>query len=232
MDELKNTNTEQILIETAKNDHNDSHNSYKEYFSILYKGIFSNNPVLVKAFALAPVLFVSTTLKNGLLLSVATFIVLCFMSVFSSLLYEKIPEYLRAAVITLVASAFVTGVAILCNQFAPNVTAAVGMFIPLIAVNGIIVARADVFQSKSRFLPSLLDGVANGAGFAVAIVILSILREVIGYGTLYEKKLPGLTNFGFDFVNHAPGAFLVLAVILALVQYVRIKKAKNKKVVK
>jgi electron transport complex protein RnfE len=224
MDEQKITTTEQTINETNKQE-----NNLKEYFGIFYKGVFSKNPVLVRAFALAPVLYVSTTFKNGILLSVATFIVLCFMSIFSSLLYEKIPVFMRAATVTLTASIFVTGVALLCYQFAPNITNDVGMFIPLIAVNGIILARADVFHSKNKLLPSLIDGAANGAGFSVAILIISVFREVIGYGTLYEKKLPGLTNFGFDFINHAPGAFFILAVILAIVQYVRVKKSKKKK---
>jgi len=224
MDELNNTNPEQSLNETAV-----KKNNVKEYFGIFYKGVFSNNPVLVKAFAIAPVLYVSTTLKNGLLLSFATFVVLCFMSIFSSLLYQKIPIFLRAATVTLTASVFVTGAALLCYQIAPNITADVGMFIPLIAVNGIILARADVFQSKNKILPSLIDGAANGAGFAIAIIIISVFREVIGSGTLYEKNLPGLTNFGFDFVNLAPGAFLILAVILAIVQYARLKKSKKKR---
>jgi electron transport complex protein RnfE len=224
MDEQQITPTEQTISEASK-----QKSSIKENAGIFYKGVFSNNPVLVRAFALAPVLYVSTTLKNGILLSVATFIVLCIMSLFSSLFYEKIPVFMRAAAVTLMASVFVTGVALICNQFAPNVTSEIGMFIPLIAVNGIIIARADVFYSKSKLLPSLIDGAANGAGFAFAIIIISVFREVIGYGTLYEKKLPGLTNFGFDFVKHAPGAFLILAVFLAVVQYVRLKKSKSKR---
>lgn len=224
MDEQKDKTTEQnITIASIKG------SKFKEYSSIFFKGTLSSNPVLVKGFALAPVLFVSTKLKDGILLSIATFIVLCFMSVFSSLIYSKIPKYLRAAVLTLTASIFVTGVAFLCNQIVPNVTTEIGIFIPLIAVNGIILARADVFHSKNRLLPSLIDGAANGFGFAIAIIIISTIREIIGYGTLYENSLPGLTNFKFGFINFVPGAFLTLAVFLAIVQDIRQRKLKKKR---
>jgi electron transport complex protein RnfE len=224
MDEQKDITSEQNITKTSI-----KRSKFKEYFGIFRKGALTNNPVLVKGFALAPVLFVSTTLKNGVLLAVATFVVLCFMSVFSSLLYLKIPEYLRAAVVTLAASIFVTGVAWGCFQIAPNITNEIGIFMPLIAVNGIILARADGFHSKSKLLPSLIDGAANGFGFAIAIIIISTFREIIGHGKLYEKPLPGLTNFSFDFIKFAPGAFLTLAVFLAIVQNIRQRKSKKKR---
>lgn len=194
---------------------------------LLRKGVFRHNPVLVRALAFAPVLCVTTTLKNGVLLSLVTFVVLVVMSAAASLLYARIPKPLRAAVLTLIASAVATPLCFLANLWAPNVAAAVGIFLPLTAVNGIILSRAENYQAGRRLLPAVVDGAANGLGFALAVLVLSVVREAVGSGRLYDRVLPGLSGYSFSFADSAPGALMALAVLLAVVQFMRRRKARR-----
>ncbi|MDR3552881.1 MAG: Rnf-Nqr domain containing protein [Clostridia bacterium] len=192
-----------------------------ELLALLRRGITARNPVLVRALALAPVLFVSTTLKNGLLLAGVTLIVLILMSIVSSLIYTRIPAYLRAALLTLIAAAFVTPLCMLSNTAAPNVAASVGIFLPLVAVNGIFLSRAEHFDGDARLLPAVIDGAANGLGFALAIILLSVIREVLGSGMLYGRVLPGMQNFSFSFALMPAGGLFALAFLIAIVQFAR-----------
>ena len=199
-------------------------NGASAYLSLFRKELWENNPVLFRALALAPVLAVSVSLKNGLLLAGVTFVLLTVMGIFSPLAYSRLPAPLRPAVTALAAAAAVTPFCLLSQRFFPNVASSVGIFLPLAAVNGIIFYRAEAFGSKNKILPSLIDGAANGLGFAAVIVFLSAVREILGAGTLYEKRLPGFTGYSFNFALLPSGAFLLLACVFALAQHYRMKK--------
>lgn len=194
---------------------------------LLKAGMFRRNPVLVRALALAPVLVVSTKFKNGLLLATVTFLVLTLMGAVSSLLYRRLPAFLRAAVLTLIAAAITTPLCMLAGFLAPNVAAEVGIFLPLVAVNGIILSRAERYGSGAGVLPSAVDGAANGLGFALAILVMSAVREAVGSGTFYDRALPGLQGTGFNIALYPAGGLLILACLIAAVQYFRRKRAER-----
>lgn len=198
-----------------------------EYASLMRKGVFTRNPVLLRALAIAPVIVASQTLKNGLLLSVVTLIVLTVMGAASSLLYKRLPAFCRASVLTLVAAAVVTPLCMLAQLSVPNIAASVGIFLPLTAVNGIILSRAEDFGASEKLLPSIVDGAANGLGFSLAILVISAVREMLGYGLLYERPLPGLASNNLSFALLPAGGMVAMAVLIAAVQFARQRRRKN-----
>lgn len=197
------------------------------YGRIVSGGVFRRNPVLVRALALAPVLAASVALKNGLLLAGVTFLVLTATAVAASLLVPRLPRFLSAATLILVAAAVTTPLCMLSDAYAPNVAASVGVFLPLTAVNGVILSRAEQFQSRSKVLAALCDGAANGLGFALAILLLSVMREVLGGGTLYGRPLPGMSSVALSLLQAPAGGFFLLAFLMAAVQYARLRRARR-----
>lgn len=188
---------------------------------IVFRGVISENPVLVRSLALAPVLAATTTLKNGLLLSADTFLLLVVMGAVSSLMMKRLPAYLSPAAVALLSAAAVTPICAVSYQFTPNVTESVGIFLPLIAVNGIIISEARGFDSHNSALLSALDGAANGLGYALVIIALSAAREILSRGRLFDCALPFLRGLSFNFALLPPGAFLTMAFVSAGLQFIR-----------
>lgn len=193
---------------------------------VLYRGVVSENPVLVRSLALAPVLAATTTLKNGLLLSADTFLLLVVMGVASSLLYKWLPAWLGPAAVALLSAAAVTPICAVSYQITPNVTESVGIFLPLIAVNGIIISEARGFDAKNGVLASALDGAANGAGYAVVLIVLSAAREILSRGRLFDAPLPLISGLSFNFALLPPGALIIMAFLTAGLQFMRRKTGK------
>lgn len=187
-------------------------------------GIINNNPVFVQLLGTCPTLATTTSVFNALGMGVSVIIVLTFSNLFISVLRKFIPNQIRIASYIVIISGFVTALEMLLKAFLPSLSNSLGLFIPLIVVNCIILARAEAFASKNKPIPSVIDGIAIGIGFTFALFILGTIREIIGAGTFF-----GLPVFGnwYDpavlFVM-SPGAFITLGFVIALVQKLRARR--------
>ncbi len=192
------------------------------------EGIITNNPVFVQLLGMCPTLATTTSVKNAIGMGAAVIVVLAFSNLFISLLRKIIPGQVRIASYIVIISGFVTAVELLIKAYFPEIDAALGLFIPLIVVNCVILARAEAFASKNSPLPSFIDGVATGIGFMLALVCISAVRELLGTGALFAASdgTGGVQIFG-DWFSPATifllpsGAFLTLGFLIALVQKIR-----------
>jgi electron transport complex protein RnfE len=188
----------------------------KENFT---KGFIKNNPVLVLLLGMCPTLGVTTSAINGLGMGLATTFVLVMANIVISLLKSVIPDKVRIPAFIVVIASFVTIVDLVMAGFAPALHEQLGLFIPLIVVNCIVLGRAEAFASKNDVLSSLIDGLGMGLGFAFALTLLGGIREILGSGAI----------FGFKFISGdailvfvlAPGAFIALGYLIALVNRLR-----------
>ena len=182
------------------------------------EGIITNNPVLVQLIGMCPTLATSTSLENGLGMGLAATSVLICSNFVVSLLRKIIPQKIRIASYVVIISVFVTAVEMLLKAFLPDIADSLGLFIPLIVVNCIILARAEAFASKNKPIPSAIDGLAMGLGFTFALAILSSVREILGAGTIYGIPLFG-ENFQPATIMIMPaGGFLALGFVIAAFQ--------------
>lgn len=196
------------------------------FLSHLKEGILDNNPTLVQLLGMCPTLAVTTKLLDAFGMGLAATAVLACSNLFISLLRKFIPRQVRIAAYIVIISGFVTAVQLLLQAFLPSLYASLGIFIPLIVVNCIILARAEAFASKNSPLPSLWDGICMGLGFTFALAIVAVIREVIGGASILGFSL-GFTPVAF--FAAAPGAFLTLGFVIAAVNYLRARPKKNKK---
>ena len=156
----------------------------KKFLQQLYEGIFTNNPVFVQLIGMCPTLATTTSLQNGIGMGLAATAVLICSNAVISLLRKLIPSKVRIAAYITIIAGFVTAVDLLIQAYLPDLSKSLGLFIPLIVVNCIILARAEAFASKNGVLPSIGDGLAMGLGFTFALCVLSTIREILGAGTL------------------------------------------------
>lgn len=196
----------------------------KNFLRQLYEGLFTNNPVLVQLIGMCPTLATTTSLQNGFGMGMAATAVLICSNVVISLLRKLIPSKVRIAAYITIIAGFVTAVDLLMQAYLPDLSKSLGLFIPLIVVNCIILARAEAFASKNKVIPSLVDGLAMGLGFTFALCILSTIREILGAGTLLGHPLFG-DNFQPAIMMILPaGGFLTLGFVIALFQKILKKK--------
>lgn len=182
----------------------------------LYNGIIKENPILVLMLGMCPTLAVTTGAINGLGMGLSTTAVLVMSNLMISLLRKVIPGQVRMPAYIVIVASFVTMVEMLLHAYVTSIYDALGIYIPLIVVNCIILGRAEAFASKNKVIPSIFDGLGMGLGFTVALTIIGLLREFLGAGTLFDiqvlpNALPPITIFIL-----APGAFFVLAMLTAL----------------
>ena len=187
----------------------------------LKEGILDNNPVLVQLLGMCPTLATTTLVENAFGMGLAATAVLICSNLFISLLRKFIPSQVRIAAYIVIISGFVTAVELLMRAYLYSLYQALGLFIPLIVVNCIILARAEAYASKSKPLPSIVDGVAMGLGFTFALVLIASVREILGSGTWFGiQVLPDAYPKMTFFVLPA-GAFITLGLIIAAVQKIR-----------
>lgn len=198
-----------------------------QLISVVKDGVFYKNPILVQLLGMCSVLAISTTVINGLGMGVAVTFVLVFSNLIISLLRNFIPSKIRIASYIVVIAGLVTIVEMVMKAYLPSLAESLGMFIPLIVVNCIILARAESFASKNAVLPSVIDGLACGAGYTAAIFVVSMIRELLGYGTLFGFHIMPESFSPALLLILPPGGFLVLGGLIALYQYVM--KKINKK---
>ena len=187
------------------------------------KGLFKENPIFVIALGLCPTLATSTMVINALGMGAGVIFVLVCSNIFISLLKNFIPDNVRIPAYIVVIASFVTIVQMVMEAYAPALYAALGVFVPLIVVNCIILGRAEAFANKNKVLPSILDGLGMGVGFTLALTLIALIREVLGSGTI---TLPGCV-VTVAVISIAPvrviafpcGALLVLGLLKAFFQY-------------
>lgn len=194
--------------------------------SNLTNGIIKENPIFVQLLGMCPTLAVTTSAINGIGMGLAATAVLASSNVAIALLRKFIPAQVRIPAFVVVISTFVTVVSMLMEAFLPSLFSALGLFIPLIVVNCIILARAEAYASKNSVGDSLLDGIGMGLGFTLALVILGSVRELIGNGTLFGAALLGANYQPALIMILPPGGFLALGLLVALYNSYQIKKAK------
>ena len=192
-------------------------------------GIITNNPVFVQLLGTCPALATTTSASNALGMGISVIFVLVCSNFFISLLRKYIPNQIRIASYIVIISGFVSMLELLIKAYLPSLSNSLGLFIPLIVVNCIILARAEAFASKNKVLPSILDGITMGLGFTFALVVLGSLREIIGAGTIF-----GIEVFGEWFEPAVlfimpPGAFITLGFVIALVQKLQHRREKHLK---
>ena len=193
--------------------------------SIFKEGIITNNPTFVQLLGMCPTLATTTSVANAFGMGVAVIAVLAFSNLFISLLRKIIPKEVRIAAYIVIISGFVTTVELLIKAYFPAIDAALGLFIPLIVVNCIILARAEAFASKNGPIESFCDGIATGIGFTIALCCIATVRELLGTGMLFAASdgTGGVQIFGSWFSPATiflmpSGAFLTLGCLIALVQ--------------
>ncbi|MCK5760944.1 MAG: electron transport complex subunit RsxE [Candidatus Delongbacteria bacterium] len=195
------------------------------------KGFFKENPVLILALGLCPALAVTTSIENGLGMGMATTAVLIGSSTIVSILKKFIPGNIRIPLFIIIIATFVTAIDLTLQAFIPALSESLGLFIPLIVVNCIILGRAEAFAYKKSVLNSIIDAIGMGIGFTIALVLISAVREFAGTGALYGYplfQLMGIEGFkGSIMMILPPGGFLTMGLILGFMQWNKIRKAKN-----
>ncbi len=185
------------------------------------EGLLDNNPVLVQLLGMCPTLAVTTTVANAIGMGLAATAVLICSNLFISLLRKFIPKQVRIAAYIVIISGFVTAVELLMRAYFYDLYQSLGLFIPLIVVNCIILARAEAFASKNKPLPSIIDGAAMGLGFTFALVLLAFVRELLGSGKIFGWAIPGYSENPMVIFVLPAGAFISLGLVIAAVQKIR-----------
>ena len=199
----------------------------------LYNGIIKENPTFVLMLGMCPTLAITTSATNGIGMGLTTTVILAASNLMISLLRNFIPDRVRMPAFIVVVASFVTVVQLLLQGFIPSLYDSLGIYIPLIVVNCIILGRAEAYASKNPVLPSVFDGIGMGLGFTLGLTCIGIVRELIGSGKLFGfQVMPDIYEPVTIFIL-APGAFLVLAFLVAARNKIMKKlEAKGKKVVK
>ena len=183
--------------------------------SLIVKGIIKENPTFVLILGMCPTLGTTTSAINGLGMGVATMAVLILSNMFIAMIKNLIPDKVRIPAFIVVIASFVTVVDMLMQAFVPSLYASLGVFIPLIVVNCIILGRAEAFASKNGVIDSALDGVGIGLGFTLSLTTIGAVREVLGSGSIFGLSL-GIGDYMPLVFVLAPGAFLVLGFLMVL----------------
>ena len=199
----------------------------------LKNGLFTENPTFVQLLGMCPTLAVTTTVFNGFGMGIAATVVLIGSNVVVSLLRKCIPNKVRIAAYVVIIAGFVSLIQMLLEAFVPALSDSLGIFLPLIVVNCIILARAEAFASKNGVIKSAVDGLGMGLGFTGALVIVSAVREMIGLGTLFAGlpfaiKIPVYAEMPATVFALPAGGFLTLGLILGIINAIRLRKEESK----
>mgnify|MGYP000284835794 CR=1 FL=1 len=195
----------------------------------IYNGLIKENPTFVLTLGMCPTLAVTTSAINGIGMGLSTMAVLIVSNLIISLVRKIIPDDVRLPAYIVIVASLVTVVELLMEAYTPSIYSALGIYIPLIVVNCIILGRAEAYASKNPAIPSAFDGLGMGLGFTCAITILGAIRELIGAGTILStgsSALVDFTNYGFTPASIfilAPGAFFVLAMCIAVMNRIKRK---------
>lgn len=195
----------------------------------LWNGLVKENPTLVLMLGMCPTLAVTTSAMNGLGMGLTTTVVLALSNVIISLLRKIIPDKIRIPAFIVIIASFVTIMQLLLQAYIPSLYESLGIYIPLIVVNCIILGRAEAYAYKNPVVPSFFDGVGMGLGFTVALTIIGMVRELLGGGEIFGVYVMPASFTPISIFKLAPGAFFVLAVLTAIQNKVKIEGAKKGK---
>ena len=199
----------------------------------LKAGVILDNPIFMQTIGLCPALATTTSLSNAIGMGAAATVVLICSNIVISLLRKFIPDKVRIAAFITIIAGFVTIIDLSLQAFVPSLAASLGLFLPLIVVNCIILGRAEAYASKNKVLPSALDGVCMGIGFTFALVLMGFFRELLGAGTILSGyvgadklgiQIPGLYQYPASMMILPAGGFLMMGFILAAIQHIMNKK--------
>ena len=182
---------------------------------ILFNGIIKDNPVFVLLLGMCPTLATTSSAINGMSMGLATMFVLVCSNIVISLLKNLIPDLVRIPAFIVVIATFVTIVEMMMNAFLPALADSLGIFIPLIVVNCIVLGRAEAFAAKNNVLSSLFDGIGIGLGFTLALTVLGVTREFLGSGKMFSVSIFP-EDYGMTLFVLAPGAFIALGYLVAV----------------
>jgi electron transport complex protein RnfE len=182
------------------------------------KGFFKENPILVLLLGTCPTLAVTSSAINGLGMGLATTFVLLMSNVFISMIKNFVPDKVRIPAFIVVIASFVTIVDLLMQGYTPALSKQLGIFIPLIVVNCIVLGRAEAFAAKNDIFSSMIDGLGMGLGFTMALVVLGGIREMIGAGSIFGFKFIPESADGILVFILAPGAFITLGFLIAILK--------------
>lgn len=195
----------------------------------LYNGIIKENPTLVLMLGMCPTLAVTTSAVNGLGMGLTTTVVLALSNAIISLLRKIIPDKVRIPAFIVIIASFVTIVELLLEGFIPSLYSALGLYIPLIVVNCIILGRAEAYAYKNPVLPSFFDGLGMGLGFTCSLTIIGMVREIIGAGEIFGFHIMPDAYVPVSIFVMAPGAFFVLSILVAIQNKIKIEGEKKGK---
>lgn len=191
------------------------------FLSQLKRGILDENPVFVQLLGMCPTLALTTLVSNAIGMGLAATAVLICSNLLISLLRHIIPKQVRIAAYIVIISGFVTAVELIMKAYLFELYQSLGIFLSLIVVNCIILARAEAYASKNKPLPSILDGLASGLGFTFALIIMAVIREVVGSGTILGYDITFGVYEPAMMIAQPAGAFITLGIIIAVVQKIR-----------
>lgn len=191
-------------------------------FKLITKGLVKDNPTFVLLLGMCPTLATTTSAINGLSMGLATLFVLVLSNMAISLIAPVVPDKVHIPVYIVVIATFVTLLQFLMQAFVPSVYASLGLFIPLIVVNCIVLGRAEAFANKNSIVDSAFDGIGVGLGFTLSLTVIGIVREILGSGSIFGWKF--LAGDGMLAFVMAPGAFLVLGYLMVLFNKFVVKK--------
>lgn len=199
----------------------------KKCFERLFNGLIKENPTFVLMLGMCPTLAVTTSAINGVGMGLTTTVVLIMSNIIISMLRKVIPDGVRIPAFIVVIASFVTMVELLLKAYIPSLYAALGLYIPLIVVNCIILGRAESFASKNNMIYSAFDGLGMGLGFTFGLTCIGIVREIIGNGSVFDIRIMPEAYEPLTIFILAPGAFLVLAFLTALMNKIKMAKGKD-----
>ncbi len=189
----------------------------------IYNGVIKENPTLVLMLGMCPTLAVTTSCMNGFGMGVSTLVVLVMSNLVISALRKVIPDDVRLPAYIVIVASLVTVVELLMEAYVPTIYDALGIYIPLIVVNCIILGRAEAYASKNPPLLSAMDGLGMGLGFTISLSVIGLIRELLGAGTVFGMQVMPSAYKPIAIFIKAPGAFLVLAVLVIIMNALKIK---------
>lgn len=196
----------------------------KSYLRILYNGVVESNPTFVLLLGMCPTLGTTGSALTGMSMGLATMSVLTCSNMAVSAIRKFVPDAVRIPIYIVVIATFVTALQLLMQAFLPSLFALLGIFIPLIVVNCILLGRAESFASRNGVVESMFDGLGIGLGFALALTLLGSVREILGAGKIFGVEIYNEQFAPLIFIL-APGAFIVLGFLIALFNYIRSRRS-------
>jgi len=188
------------------------------------KGIYKENPIFRLVLGMCPTLAVTTSVQNAIGMGIATTFVLFSSNLLISIIKNAVPKRIRIPMYIVVIASFVTIADLVMAAYEPTLHKSLGIFVPLIVVNCIILGRAEAFAGKNRVLPSILDGLGMGIGFTLALLALGLVREILGNGTIYGYPVLGSGYNPMLIMILPPGAFLILGLYLGFFNWLDRKR--------